>query len=549
MNEGNKHRALAAIPLWVFTALAIGVAAGFAIRSFTSSKPILQPMGKVGEIEEILHFVKEKYVDTVNVDDLENMAISKTLEGLDPHSSYIPASRMAEELEDIRGEYDGVGIEFYILEDTISVVTTTSGGPSEAVGIRSGDKIVTVNDSTVAGNGITNTQVLKLLKGKRNTKVNVGIKRTGVEDLIGFTITRAPIKLKSVDAAYMLNNNTGIIKVNTFSERTYQEFRISLEKLIQSGMENLIIDLRGNGGGIMREALAMLDEVIDGNKSLLKIEGRKYGVEEYLAERPGAFEAGRLAILIDEGSASASEIVAGAVQDWDRGVIIGRRSFGKGLVQQPYELRDGSSLHLTIARYYTPSGRSIQRSYENGNQEYYDDFYSRYGSGELLSADSIKLDSALLKYTQISKRPVYGGGGIVPDFFVGVDTVGNNRFLQEVSINSIIPQFTYDFYSDNIEMFNGFEELSEFENQFFVTNSTYNDFVDLATSRLKNKTFSDRDIAMSKQEISQTIKALVAKQKFGNKGLYTILDDDDDAIAKAMEVFRGEDYKLALAEY
>ncbi len=546
--NSNRDGKGSLIPLWIFTAAAVGIIGGFFIRNYTQNKPTFVPRAQqqVGEVEQILRFVKERYVDSVDINELENSAIANTLAGLDPHSVYVPVENMAREYEMVEGEYEGIGIEFFMLNDTISVVSAVSGGPAESVGIRAGDKIVTVNDSLVAGVGIADAKVVKLLKGRKNTKVRVGVARKGIDDLVDFTITRGEIPINSLDVAYMIDEETGFIKINSFSSKTHDEFRVELNKLVKSGMKNLILDLRGNGGGVLKDCLEICDELIDGDKKLLSIEGNKYRRRDYHALRTGAFEQGKVAVLIDEGTASASEIVAGAVQDWDRGIIIGRRSFGKGLVQEPFDLKDGSSLRLTIARYYTPSGRSIQRSYENGNKAYFNEWNGRFSHGELQHKDSIVVDTTLIKYTLANERPVYGGGGIIPDVFVPIDTANNNQFMRAVYLNSLIPQFTYDYYANHVSTFDSYENVDAFENEFFIHNGIYNSFIDFAKEKVKEQDFSESEIATSRKDISRNIKALLAEQKFGSEGLYGILNDDDRLIRKAIESFEEKRYAQLL---
>ncbi len=530
-------------PLWVFIAIAFGVLLGFTIKNMTSGKKVFTSTSSMSEVDEVLMYIQEKYVDSVDINQLEDDAIVQTLKELDPHSVFLSREILSRENEQMDGEYEGIGIEFFIVEDTVTVVTAMSGGPSESVGIHAGDKIITVNDSTIAGTGIQNSDVVSLLKGKKGTKVDVGIKRGSQNNLLDFEITRAAIPINSIDLAYMITDKTGYIKINRFSKETYKEFQIELDKLVKKGMQNLIVDLRDNSGGIMKDALEILDELIDGHKLLLSAEGRKYKHEDYNARVEGNFEKGKVAILINEGSASASEIVAGAIQDWDRGVIVGRRSFGKGLVQQSYQLSDGSAIRLTVARYFTPSGRLIQRSYEDGAEQYYEQFYNR--NGELFSKDSIKLDSALVKYTLVNQREVFGGGGIVPDIFVPIDTSGVTEFSRAVYSKGILQQFVYDYYADHDSDFSGFDTVESFEDQYFVSNSLYNRFVSYAQKQL-GKSYKSRDIITAKKDISEDIKALFAKQLFGSEGLFRIENLYDQEIARTIEVFSDGNYESVL---
>lgn len=534
------------IPLWIFFALALGVLMGYGIRNFTSGRPTFKFTTRVSKLDQVLNYVNEHYVDSVDVKEIEENAIISALTELDPHSVYLSSVIATRENEQMEGEYEGVGIEFLIVDDTIQVVSALSGGPSKEVGIYAGDKIITVNDSTVAGVDITTSKVIEILKGPEGTSVDVGIKRGDKEELLDFTITRAPIPLNSIDVAYMISEDVGYIKINRFSLKTSKEYKIHLNKLVNAGMESLIIDLRGNGGGIMQDALEVLDEIIGGNKLLLSAEGRNYKRTEYQALLDGMFEQGRLAILIDEGSASASEIVAGAVQDWDRGVLIGRRTFGKGLVQQSYNLRGGSELRLTVARYYTPSGRSIQRSYKNGVEDYYSDYYHRLDSGELISKDSIKVDSSLIKYTLLNERPVYGGGGIIPDVFVPVDTSSTTDFITKVFSERLPSEFVYQYFSENRSQLENYKSAGEFEDKFLFGTTLYNRFVEFATSRLPEETLSANNISKSKAELSVYIKAIIARQLFGNEGFYVVMNDSDDAILKALSVLHSDTYNSLL---
>ena len=535
----------ASLPLWIFFTLAVGVLIGYGVRNITSGKPTFKLTTRVSELDEVLSYVKENYVDSVDVEQIKDDAIVGALKDLDPHSVYLSSEVLSRENEQMEGEYEGVGIEFLIVEDTIQVVSALQGGPSREVGIYAGDKIISVNDSTVAGIGITNTEVIQLLKGPDGTTVEVGVKRGNKDELLDFEITRAPIAINSIDVAYMLTDDVGYIKINRFSLKTSQEFKVHLDKLVKSGMESLIIDLRGNGGGIMEDALEVLDQLLSDNKLLLSVEGRRYNRTEYQAIVPGLFEEGRLAVLIDEGSASASEIVAGAVQDWDRGVVIGRRTFGKGLVQQSYNLKGGSALRLTVARYFTPSGRSIQRNYENGVEDYYSDFYKRLNNGELVSKDSIKVDSSLIKYTLKNKREVYGGGGVVPDIFIPVDTTTNSNFMTKVFSKRLASEFIYQYYSNNQDQLQAYKTASEFENKFLFTDSLYRQFLNFVARNLEEE-FTQSEQYAAEEDLSEYMKALLGRQLFGDEGFYVVMNDSDDAILEALSVFNNQTYSNIL---
>lgn len=539
--KNQEQKSKQYIPIWIFTAMAFGVLFGTGIKRIGKTT-------KASELDEILHYVKERYVDSADIEKIEDNAIISALKELDPHSTYLPKEILNHENEQMDGQYEGVGIEFFIQEDTIQVASAMIGGPSKEVGIQAGDKIVTVNDSLVAGVGIQNTDVLKLLKGKKGTTVHVGIQRGKRDKLLDFEITRAPITINSIEVAYMLTEDTGYIKINRFSLKTSKEFRVQLNKLVQEGMGSLIIDLRGNGGGIMKDALEVVDQLISGNRLLLSAEGRKYKREDYEGYIAGLFEEGRVAVLIDESSASASEIVAGALQDWDRAVIIGRRTFGKGLVQQPFPLSDGSGLRLTVARYYTPSGRSIQRSYEEGVDDYYEDFYKRRGSGEMLSKDSIKVDSSLIKHTLINKREVFGGGGISPDVFVPVDTTSVNDFMTTAFSKRLPFKFAAKYYEHHKSVLESYENVEDFHDNFFLGRKAYQEFVDYVNAESKEKSYTTLDTQNSRKEMISYIKALIARQLFDDKGYFIVLNDDDKMIIKALNVLGSDEYNTVLGQ-
>lgn len=380
------------------------------------------------KLNTFFKYVELAYVDSVNADKMTEDAIKAVLKDLDPHSVYIPKKDLQRKNEPLKGNFEGVGIQFNILHDTITVVSPISGGPSEKLGIRSGDKIIKIEDKTVAGVGFTNKDVADHLRGKKGTKVNVSILRKGENELLDYEITRDKIPIYSVDAVYMAAPKTGYIKLNRFAATTMGEIYEGLDELEDQGMKNLILDLRGNSGGYLNVAIELADQFLDKGKLIVYTEGRSYPRDNTYATSRGRLKKGKLIVLIDEGSASASEIVSGAVQDWDRALVIGRRSFGKGLVQKPFALPDGSGMRLTISRYYTPSGRSIQKPYEGGAEEYYSDVLNRYEHGELMHKDSIHFPDSLKYNTLVNERTVYGGGGIMPDFFIPLDTTQGSDY-------------------------------------------------------------------------------------------------------------------------
>lgn len=483
-----------------------------------------------GKIEELIRYVEAKYVDDVNRDQLINEAIESILTELDPHSKYIPAEQLRQVNEQLEGNFEGIGVEFMILNDTIVVVSALPGGPSEAAGIRAGDKIVEVEDSTIAGVGIDSRNVMELLRGEKGSEVEVGIVRPRKSEVMHFTITRDKIPMHSVDVAYMLNNKTGYIKINRFSATTYEEFMKAMEKLVdQEGMQDLVIDLRHNPGGYLQQATNILSQIIEGkDKLLVYTEGRSVHRSNYESTGRTYFDIDDVVVLIDEGSASASEIVAGAVQDHDRGFIIGRRSFGKGLVQEQYRLRDGSALRLTVARYFTPSGRSIQKPYDD-LQAYENDMNARYESGELIAEEEMAiLDST--EYFTSKGRVVYGGGGIMPDIFVPMDTAYMSDFYSTVRPH--VPGFVYRYMEKNGEQLDHFS-LNQFQKRFEVNDALYNEF--LAYARSEGMKSKPDNRAMVRREIKHLIKARIAKHLFDDQGFYVVWNDQDPFIRKAME--------------
>lgn len=514
--------------------LASGVYIGYKIQSRNASKSSIYNSNSNTKLDYVLRLIDAKYVDSVSVQKLYDDAISKMLTDLDPHSVYLPPVEMKHEAEIMAGNFEGIGVEFTIKNDTIQVVTPISGGPSEQAGISAGDKIIKINDTLAAGIKITNEMVMKKLKGPKDTKVKITVLKNNTNKLITYTIKRDKIPIYSVDAGFMIDKETGYIKINRFSKTTYEEFYNKLEALQKQGMKKLILDLRQNPGGFMDQATAVADEFLDGNKTIVYTEGRTVPKTYDKARTPGLFETGKLVVLIDEGSASASEIVSGAIQDWDRGVIIGRRSFGKGLVQQEYELGDGSSLRLTIAKYYTPSGRSIQRPYNEDIENYYGDITKRYKDGEVFHQDSIKQDKKEEFKTLIKGRTVYGGGGITPDIYIPLDTTMLNPFVLEVYGSNLLQEFTYNYYNANKNFFSKFPTAQSYNAGFTISDNLYQEFVKYCTTHNVSKEALDYT-EKSKTFLSNKIKAYIAKQKWQSDGFYTVAAQEDSMIQRAMQ--------------
>ncbi len=500
--------------------------------------------GKIGNgrIEDLLRFIEARYVDDVNSEELIDKAISSILEELDPHSTYIPASHLTRINDELDGNFDGVGIEFIILEDTIVVVAPIAGGPSEEAGILAGDKIVEINDTTAVGGEKDVRELVNKLRGKKGSEVKVGIMRGKKKEMLSFKIKRDEIPIFSVDVGCMIDDKIGFIKVNRFSASTYREFMKQVEKLKENGMEDLIIDLRQNPGGYLNEATKMLSQIFPNKgKLLVYTEGRTVRRNEYETSGINHFALGKIAVLIDEGSASASEIVAGAIQDWDRGVIIGRRSFGKGLVQEQYPLQDGSALRLTVARYFTPSNRLIQKSYDD-KDAYSQDFQDRFENGELVSKDSIQQSDTTKFYTKIENRIVYGGGGITPDVFIPLDTTFLNR--DYIAFRQIVPQYIYKYAENNEKQLEGME-LEDFRTEFKVDENMLEDFFDYGEENNLDISFSEFEEI--KENVSLLLKSRLARHLYKEEGFYTIWNDADDVVKAAKRALK-KDNPLADAD-
>ena len=528
MSEQQNSKFQIRLPL----VLCIGLAAGVFVGAGFNTRKASGDIGKdVQKFRDVLTQIQTEYVDTVNTNSLVDDAIHHMLNKLDPHSAYIPATDRIAANEDLRGNFDGIGVEFNIFHDTIVVVSALSGGPSEALGIQSGDKIVKVDDKNLAGVGVTSTDVMKALKGPRGTEVKVTVLRRNEE--IDYSIIRDKIPQYSVDVAYMVDDEIGYIKVNRFAATTFEEFHQALSKLKQKGMTKLVVDLQSNPGGYMNIAIDMADDFLSSGKKIVFTHGKEKKYDsQALSTSKGDFESGDLIILLNEGSASASEILAGALQDNDRALIVGRRSFGKGLVQSPFDLSDGSELRLTISRYYTPTGRSIQKPYEDGD-EYSRDILSRYNHGEFFHADSIRFNDTL-KYTTPKGRTVYGGGGIMPDYFVPLDTTLTSHYLNELYTSTSIQEYTFGYGEQHREelLEKGFDHFLE---KFVVTDQM---LADLVQTGDRNKVKPDRKELAKKERLFKVhIKAQIARKLWNNEGFFPVMNQTNEIFQQALKLF------------
>ena len=542
------------------------------------------------KFDDVLNLIESKYVDNPDYTALVDEAIVGMVKELDPHSEYMTAEEYKKMNEPLKGNFEGIGVQFNITKDTITVVSPISGGPSEKLGIRSGDKIVVIEDTVVAGIGITNRDVIDKLRGDKGTKVRIKIYRRGVKDLIPYTIVRDKIPIYSLDAAYMLTEEIGYVKLNRFSQTTMQEFYEGLDELEPLGMKHLVLDLRGNSGGYLNTAIQLSDEFLGEKELIVYTEGVSNPKRESFATKRGRFEKGKLVVLIDQGSASASEIVSGAIQDHDRGLIIGRRSFGKGLVQRPFKLRDGSTLKLTTARYYTPSGRCIQRPYEEGNDEYRKEYQRRRDHGEFFSADSVEIDEEQ-KFSTDNNRTVYGGGGILPDIFIPLDTSENSEFLTKLLSNGLFYQYINEYVDDNRNELNEkYPDYEAFEAGFDMDNAFVDAFLEYAKHELQHKkddklnedslevkigeeaieiedgemldelktaavdnTLDDEMIAegmeVSGKIIRTRLRALLARTLWKTEAFYRVFNAEDDAVKQAIESIEDKTFRKMKLSY
>lgn len=520
------------LPALFSLVMVLGMFIGYNLREHSGNVSFLSS-GKKNSVQEVLDLIRNKYVDQVKVDSIGELAIEELLTHLDPHSIYIPPVHLKAVNDDLSGNFQGIGVEFQVFDDTVNVINVIKDGPSEKAGVMIGDKIIKVNDSIViAGVNIAADDIRKYLRGEENSKVNITVLRGNA--LKKIEITRGTIPVSTIDAAYIIEPSVGFIRINKFGERTYEEFMENLERLQKENMQSLIVDLRGNGGGLMNEAVDIADEFLSEDKLIVYTEGNKSSRYEYKCKRDGLFEKGKLTILVDETSASASEVLAGALQDWDRATIIGRRTFGKGLVQQQFGLSNGGALRLTVSRYFSPLGRNIQKPYTNkSRKEYEEELLERYNDGELVKGDSLK--NAGPSFKTPAGRTVYGGGGITPDIFVAVDTSYLSDEVNALFRKNIINKFVYNYFINNKLVLNKNKTAKDAVNQFVPTKEDWNSLVFFANKdsvRLQNVSTNAQSYILNQ------FKALLIKQMFKNQGYFEAINKTDHVVVKAIEEIR-----------
>ncbi len=519
------------LPLLFSIVMIVGMLLGYKMRDAMPNRSFFS-MEKRSNIQEVMDLLNAHYVDSINVKSLTDTAIQAILNKLDPHTVFIPAKDVEQINDDIKGSFYGIGIEYAIINDSLNVVHIVENGPAEKAGLQIGDIILKASDSSISGSKTSIEKIRSLLRGPSNSKISITLLRQA--KTITATVSRGNIPIKSLDAAYMLDSSTGYIKLNKFSSKTYKEFMNSLLALKKLKMTKLVLDLRGNGGGVLDEAVEIADEFLPGDKLITYTEGLHHAKKEYRCRRQGQFEEGKLVVLADEGSASASEVLMGALQDWDRATIIGRRSFGKGLVQEQYDLSDHSALRLTVARYYTPIGRSIQRSYSEGKKNYYDAITKRATDGEMITADSVKNDTSKIYKSQAGKR-LYGGGGISPDVFVTADTANISKLAAHIYAKGIVNDFGYKYYKVYNQILAQYKNAEQFIKQFTVSNNdwaffetlTAKDSIDIKNIPVKEKIF-----------LQSQLKANIARQLFKTEGYVEAINEKDIFIEKAKEFLK-----------
>lgn len=518
------------LPVLFALVMVVGMMIGYQLKDKTLGNRFFN-LSKRSSLQELVELIKGKYVDKVSADSISQLAAEELLSHLDPHSVYIPADHLKEVNEELQGNFQGIGVEFQLLEDTVNVMNVMKGGPSEKAGLEVGDRFLKVNDSIdIAGKKLKPDDVRKLLRGPMDTKVKVQLLRNGQKKDV--EITRGVIPVSPVDAAYMIAPQTGYLRINKFAERTYEAFMQAMEQLQKQGMAQLVLDLRGNGGGLMKEATDIADEFLSGDKLIVYTEGEHTQRYDYRCKRDGIFEKGKLEVLLDESSASASEVLAGALQDWDRATIIGRRSFGKGLVQQQFQLTDGSGLRLTIARYYSPLGRNIQKPYTKGKAKYEEELSERFHNGEVVKGDTTRpLGKA---FTTPGGRTVYGGGGITPDVFVPFDTTHKDPALVKMYYKGTLSSFVYHYYIQNKGLFGNLKNTAELAAKFVPGER---EWTALGNFARKDSIVLKGVGGKEKAEILQRIQTLMARQIWRNEGYFEALNRTDVTVQKALAYF------------
>lgn len=522
------------------------MAIGFNLRdSLRNKRPITTIIQRNDRLEQVIDLIKARYVDSVNTNLLYEDAVGGIIRHLDPHTVYIPADKLQTVNEELEGSFFGIGVEFAITQDTIQITSVIENGPAEASGIQLGDKLIKVGDSVVAGNNITSDRIIRMLKGKQFSKVFLTMMDPVNRELRTIAIKRDEIPRLSIEAAVMLDSVTGIIKISRFSQNTYEEFQEKLAQLKKKGMRNLVLDLRQNTGGYLEPAKQIADEFLSGDKLIVSTKGVNSIPRQYIAGKRGEFEEGKLVILVDEQSASASEIIAGAVQDWDRGIIIGRRTYGKGLVQDQFDLGDGSALRLTIARYYTPSGRSIQRSFAKGREAYSHDIITRYESGELTGNDSAYMADTTRYYTA-GKRLVYGGGGINPDVYVPYDTAKISAAMLDLVFSDKVKTTVWNYYFRNKTKLKAYAHVQDFDENFRSETllKEYLAGLDRPTKKVVEMLLKNE---FNKRFFSRQMKAVLARMLYRDDGYYSIIYKDDDVVEKALQLLDDSAYHAVIS--
>ncbi len=526
--------------------LSLLIASNMVAMAQNNEQNKIDPKTTIQKMTTMYYLINNFYVDTANLEALTEDAIVAMLKELDPHSAYISKKDVQKANEPLEGSFEGIGVTFQIFQDTILIVSPVPGGPSDKVGIMAGDKIITIDGEDAFGKKINNEYVTEHIRGKKGTKVTLGIKRGDSDELIDYEVTRDKIPLNSINAYFMLDENIGYIKLDRFAKTSMKEFKEALEELEEQKMKSLILDLRGNNGGYLNVAFELGNMFLDKGMTVVYTEGDKSPKQIFETDKKGDFAKGKLVVLIDEGSASASEIVSGAIQDWDRGVLIGRRSFGKGLVQRPFNLPDGSIVRLTTARYYTPTGRCIQRSYEKGTEDYYNEMTKRFNHGEYYHADSIQFPDSLKYETLVSGRTVYGGGGVMPDIFVPIDTTFATKLYTDLIRKGIFNQYAIDYVMDNREALKEkYPDFSYYEDDFVITDEMIDDFKNAAEK--KDIKWDEEQFLRSEKMIKLQLKAMIARNEWDMEKYYKIIAEDDKMIGKAIEILNDKNqYKKLL---